>query len=162
MLIRKKSIDEVEVSNLPEPLLTADELDLLEQGVKLFNQGRFWEAHEAWEEVWRRRPEDSRIFFQGIIQAAAGFHRLFEKPHAGGAARNLGKAILKLNLFPPVFLGIDVGALRDAIVVAQSRGVTAANTGFEELRPKLVFRKDLIDRQDGRHTRRPPTTRESR
>lgn len=41
--------------------------------VDLFNHGYYWEAHEAWEQLWnadhRRRP--TRHFFQGLIRLAA-------------------------------------------------------------------------------------------
>ncbi|MHB8510023.1 MAG: DUF309 domain-containing protein [Candidatus Dormibacteria bacterium] len=48
----------------------------LERGVELFNEGAFWEAHEAWEEAWMPfRHEDGSNFFKGLIQVAAGcFH----------------------------------------------------------------------------------------
>jgi predicted metal-dependent hydrolase len=42
-------------------------------GVELFNAGRYWDAHEAWEEVWmpdRRGPDSG--FYKGLIQVAAG------------------------------------------------------------------------------------------
>ena len=45
----------------------------LRRGVELFNQGRYWEAHEAWEEAWtpdRHGPD--RGFYKGLIQVAAG------------------------------------------------------------------------------------------
>ncbi len=61
-------------------------------GVDLWNQGYFWEAHEAWEGIWKETPSDSpaRLFLQGMIQLAAallqremgklsGMHSLSEK-----------------------------------------------------------------------------------
>ena len=45
----------------------------LRRGVELFNQGRYWEAHEVWEEAWapdRHGPD--RGFYKGLIQVAAG------------------------------------------------------------------------------------------
>ncbi|GAC1476185.1 MAG: DUF309 domain-containing protein [Candidatus Dormibacteraceae bacterium] len=45
----------------------------LQHGIDLFNSGRYWEAHEAWEEVWmpdRKAPDAS--FYKGLIQIAAG------------------------------------------------------------------------------------------
>ena len=88
---------------------------VFEKGIRLFNAGSFWDAHESWEDVWRRREEESRIFFQGIIQAAAGFHLITERPRPGGAAKNLEKALEKLALFPDQFLGLEVGMLRDSL-----------------------------------------------
>ena len=45
----------------------------LRRGVELFNEGHYWEAHEAWEEAWtpdRRGPDSG--FYKGLIQVAAG------------------------------------------------------------------------------------------
>jgi len=45
----------------------------LKQGIELFNSGRFWDAHEAWERVWmpdRQGPDAG--FYKGLIQVAAG------------------------------------------------------------------------------------------
>ena len=43
-------------------------------GVDLYNAGYFWEAHEAWEGLWRAaagRDAAQRRFLQGLIQCAA-------------------------------------------------------------------------------------------
>jgi uncharacterized protein len=45
----------------------------LEDGIKLFNSGHYWEAHEAWEGDWmpdRKGPDSG--FYKGLIQIAAG------------------------------------------------------------------------------------------
>lgn len=41
-------------------------------GVDLFNAGYWWEAHEAWEPLWRGCLKDNvqRRYLQGLIQAA--------------------------------------------------------------------------------------------
>jgi hypothetical protein len=42
-------------------------------GVDLYNNGFFWEAHEAWEAPWRVAERDGRqrLFLQGLIQCSA-------------------------------------------------------------------------------------------
>jgi hypothetical protein len=42
-------------------------------GVDLYNHGYFWEAHEAWEGLWRmpQRAARQRAFLQALIQLAA-------------------------------------------------------------------------------------------
>jgi hypothetical protein len=42
-------------------------------GVDLFNNGFYWEAHEAWEGIWRSydRSETPALFLQGLIKFAA-------------------------------------------------------------------------------------------
>jgi hypothetical protein len=42
-------------------------------GIDLYNRGFLWEAHEAWEGLWRAAEHDAmqRRFLQGLIQCAA-------------------------------------------------------------------------------------------
>ncbi len=47
-------------------------------GIELFNEGKFWESHEAFEREWTKLPEAQKLQIQAIIQVAAMFH-LFEK-----------------------------------------------------------------------------------
>jgi predicted metal-dependent hydrolase len=61
----------------------------LRRGAELWNRGRFWEAHEAWEEPWRAagRHTARGRFLQGLILlAAAGVKR---QGGAHAAARRL-------------------------------------------------------------------------
>jgi hypothetical protein len=129
---------------LTEPSLSPEEQELFEEGIALFNNGEFWRAHEAWEEVWHRRPEESRLFYQGIIQAAAGYHLAVERPRVSGAIRNFEKSLEKLALFPSPFLGIDVTGLmrsmRSAIEALRKTG-NAGDKFPENLVPDLKGRK---------------------
>lgn len=112
----KQKAADVDRSMLVEPRLTGGEQEEFEQGWDLFNHGDFWHAHEEWENVWKQRPEPSRIFFQGIIQLAAAYHLLFVKQRYGGMMRNLEKAEEKLLLFPDVFLKVKVHSLLEMII----------------------------------------------
>jgi lipoyl(octanoyl) transferase len=63
-----------------------------------FHEGRFWEAHEAWEMVWHRyHIGDYRTFLQGLIQLAMAMYKIFEKPNLIGAKSLLNKSYEKLN-----------------------------------------------------------------
>ena len=42
-----------------------------QDGIDLFNAGRFFECHEAWEQAWLRSAGADKLFYQGMIQAAA-------------------------------------------------------------------------------------------
>lgn len=94
-------------SGLTEPNMSAQDWNDFRRGMVLFNEGKFWESHEAWEEVWKRHPENSRLFFQGLIQVAAGLHQL-ERNIFHGAEKHFRNALWKLKPFQPVFLGVDV------------------------------------------------------
>ncbi|HVY61195.1 MAG TPA: DUF309 domain-containing protein, partial [Planctomycetota bacterium] len=54
------------------------------EGLARFNAERFWDAHEALEEIWTDLPNGPgpKRFYQGLIQLAAAFHLVQE-----GAAR---------------------------------------------------------------------------
>ena len=41
-------------------------------GVLLFNRQDYFEAHEAWEDLWSESHGPARKFYQGLIQAAVG------------------------------------------------------------------------------------------
>jgi hypothetical protein len=72
---------------------------LLEDGIVLFNRGQFFEAHEVWEEAWRGARGDDELFLHGLIQVAAGFHKL-QCGQPSGTASLLTKAGAKLAAIP--------------------------------------------------------------
>ena len=143
-LVRKKRVDEIDASTLREFELTVDQRRIFAEGVELFNRGKFWEAHEAWEHIWREREEESRIFFQGIIQAAAAFHLVFENPRPAGARNNCAKALTILELFPARFLGIDVDELKENLkaMLKELRRVDRSKTpdALKGLTPRMSAR----------------------
>jgi uncharacterized protein len=56
----------------------------LAEGIELFNEGRYWEAHEAWERDWmpdRKGPDAG--FYKGLIQVAAGCLHYTRRNHRG-------------------------------------------------------------------------------
>lgn len=112
------------------------------EGVVLFNTKKFWEAHEAWEEIWQSHPEDGRFFIQGLIQLAAAYHQLQRKIYRGFAI-HLERAQERLVLFPDTFLGIDVKALREAVdpwLQQISKQDRSAEENFSGARaPKIDF-----------------------
>jgi uncharacterized protein len=108
--IPRKSLSQINCAALtPFVLGPADEEDL-ERGIALFNGGKYWEAHEAWEEIWKRRPEDGRFFLQALIQLAAAYHQLEKKVYRG-VLIHLKQTQERLRLFPSDYLRVDVSEL---------------------------------------------------
>src|SRR5262245_20443649 len=71
--------------------------DLLQEGCLLFNTGKFYEAHEVWEDLWRATSDSGlKTCFQGLIQAAVGLHHLGRQNRVG-ARSQLGKSIRNLQ-----------------------------------------------------------------
>lgn len=71
--------------------------DLLEEGFLLFNSGKFYDAHEVWEDLWRATMEPGlKTCFQGLIQAAVGLHHLSRR-NPVGARSQLQKSVRNLR-----------------------------------------------------------------
>ncbi len=54
--------------------MEAEEIAGLQQGVADFRNDLYFEAHDAWEEVWRELNGRPRLFWQAMIQLAVGTH----------------------------------------------------------------------------------------
>jgi predicted metal-dependent hydrolase len=70
--------DEVEERERLHRLLRA-----LEEGVRLYNSGLFFECHEVLEEAWLQEEGDDKAFLQGIIKVAAAFHHFKQGTYKG-------------------------------------------------------------------------------
>ena len=88
--------------------------EFFEEGIELFNQEKFFECHEAWEEVWKRCEGDEKLFYQGIIQAAVAILHA-QRGNLDGASSLYSKASAKLDPLPSHHMGIALGELRDAL-----------------------------------------------
>lgn len=88
--------------------------EFFEEGIDLFNEGKFFDCHEAWEEVWKRSEGDAKLFYQGIIQAAVAILHA-QRGNLTGAASLYEKASAKLDHLPSEHMGIALGELRDGL-----------------------------------------------
>ena len=77
------------------------------QGISLFNAGRYFDAHEAWEEIWLRSSGDDKLFYQMLIQSAVGLHH-YERGNCRGG-RGMHKAVTeKLSRLPSLYKSLDL------------------------------------------------------
>jgi hypothetical protein len=83
-------------------------------GVDLFNHGFAWEAHEAWEGLWRAGKHDQTqaTFLQGLIQCAAA--RVKASMHDEDAAQRLrDRGLARLSRVREQrgdrYMGLDLG-----------------------------------------------------
>jgi predicted metal-dependent hydrolase len=93
---------------------------LLQLGVDLYNAGHYWNAHEAWEQVWLDAERDPRAFYQGLIQVTAAFVHVTRNEFPG-AIRLLDAGIEKLEKYPATYLGVRLDALLTGAKAARSR-----------------------------------------
>ena len=88
--------------------------DFYELGIDLFNEGRFFECHEAWEEIWKRADGEAKLFYQGLIQAAVAILHA-QRGNFEGAQSLYDKARVKLDPIPDEHMGIAIGEMRAAL-----------------------------------------------
>ncbi len=95
------------------PELTPDgREDLVRAGVEHFNAGRFFAAHEAWEEVWRSTTPEPRELWRGLIQVAVGLYHFVERANPGPARRVLGRGLARVDPYPQGTEGLDLERFR--------------------------------------------------
>ncbi len=80
------------------------------RGIRLFNEGRFFDAHEMLEDVWRHAPAEQKKFLQGLIQLAVALHH-HSRGNTIGAQSLLKRAAHNLAHYPDEFHGIRVHLL---------------------------------------------------
>jgi predicted metal-dependent hydrolase len=117
--------------------------ECLGQGVTLFNQQEFYEAHEAWEAGWMDELGDERTFLQGLIQVAAGFYKL-QVGSPVGTQKLLEQGSKKLRSFVGRSLGVDLESLLPTLDVwiAEAKVLAAhQRADYDPKRlPKLSYR----------------------
>jgi predicted metal-dependent hydrolase len=84
------------------------------EGIRLFNQGKLFDAHEVWEDIWKSAEGAEKTFYQALIQAAAALLHLERGNHLGAISVYL-KSRSKLEQFPAQCMGIELGLLRSEL-----------------------------------------------
>jgi hypothetical protein len=91
----------------------------LRAAVREYNAGRFFECHEALEELLDETADADWEFVLGLIQVAVGYHKL-TSGHAGGE-KLLAMGLAKLAAYAPDHGGLDVAALRAGVAADLAR-----------------------------------------
>jgi uncharacterized protein len=79
-------------------------------GIALFNQGKFFDAHEVLEDVWRASPPEEKKTWQGLVQVAVALHHHSTGNHVGMRSVLL-RAMKNLAGHPRNFHRIEVPRL---------------------------------------------------
>ena len=103
------------------------------RGIQLFNEAKFFEAHEVLEDVWRAAPAAEKRFLQGLIQIAVAFHH-HSTGNPLGARSLLVRGTRNLVGSPDDFGGIDISKLRRVLAAWHD---AFADVGNEAPRPRM-------------------------
>ena len=95
--------------------------------LNLFNNQKWYEAHDAFEEIWNNLDGDERQIIQGILQVSVSqFH--LSKGNLNGATILLGEGLGRIKDRTNINLGIDLKSFCKCL---------------EELLRKLQHREEL-------------------
>lgn len=82
-----------------------------QEGIALFNAGRYFEAHEALEKAWIEDCSPGRDLYRGILQVAVAYYHILRGNYRG-ARKMLRRCRGWLAGFPDICQGVDVAGLR--------------------------------------------------
>jgi uncharacterized protein len=93
----------------------------IKRAVQLFNDERYWEAHEALEYVWKNATGIEKELLNGIILVAAAFVH-DEKDEQDVCISILQRARKKLDRDSGIYQGIDTNRIADRVSEIISTG----------------------------------------
>ncbi len=96
------------------PLLPNDASPELTEFWRLWNEEKFFECHEALEELWRKTTGPQRWFLNGLINCAVAIYQ-HRRGNSEGAARQLLRAQVKLQPFCPRHNDLNVDELLEGV-----------------------------------------------
>src|SRR5271167_5169113 len=97
----------------PVPKWSVDSGQYL-RGISLFNSAKFFDAHEALEDIWRAAPPENKKFLQGLVQVAVAFHH-YSTGNRVGMRSVLERAIRNLAEPSGSFGQIQLAALLQSL-----------------------------------------------
>lgn len=87
-------------------------------GLRLFNQGHFFEAHEALEDAWRAEKGPIRDLYRAILQIGLGYFQILGRNYQG-AVKMFKRCKRWLRPFPDSCQGINLKDLRQNLIHAE-------------------------------------------
>lgn len=81
------------------------------KGLQLFNQGKYWDAHESLEDAWRAETGQIRHLYRGVLQVAVAYLHA-SRGNYPGAIKLHARSGRWLGPFSGVCRGIDVDRLK--------------------------------------------------
>jgi len=83
---------------------------LLLEGIRLFNEGEYFECHEAIEAAWVAEKDPVRLMYQGILQIGVACYHV-QKKNWRGAMKMLQRGIPKTERYAPHCMGMVLAKL---------------------------------------------------
>lgn len=91
-----------------------DEAGLFYEGLAMFNDGEWFDAHETWEDIWHMASGERKRFYQGLIQCAVTLEHV-RRGNPRGVLTVMESAVSKFVGLPGIYRGVDIAALLAAM-----------------------------------------------
>ena len=108
---------------------------LFEKGLNEYEKGDYFEAHEAWEDLWSDYNFPDRKFIQGLIQLSVSFVHL-NNGNMIGARNLLKKCQEKFSDYKGIHREINIDELKFAI--------EAVSLTYDNIEVSSEFDWDLV------------------
>ena len=82
------------------------ERKLYYEGIQLFNEHEFFEAHETWEDIWHMATGPRGSFYQGLIQCAVALEH-YARSNPRGVVSLFKSYNTKFANLPDPFMGLE-------------------------------------------------------
>lgn len=101
----------------------------LRKGIRLFNAGRFFAAHEVLEELYLETSEkQDKPFLEGIIELSVAFRLFCDFGNVDGPVRMIHQALVRLENYSPRYLRVKVNDLIQALEQWTRKAKAGGNT----------------------------------
>jgi predicted metal-dependent hydrolase len=85
-----------------------------QQAIKLFNDKQWYEAHDAFEDLWHEAIGETRLILQGIIQVAVAEHHLCNG-NLRGSILLMAEGLNRLRTPASLDIGLDLETFRKVV-----------------------------------------------
>lgn len=117
--------------------------DLVWEGITLFNEQKYFKAHEVLETAWRAEKKPIRYLYQGILQAGIAYYHL-RRGNRTGTLKLLNRSILHLSPWADMTDPVNIADFLHSLLILREYLLTEDNKErFQEylLKPLEITRK---------------------
>jgi hypothetical protein len=113
----------------------------LREGIKLFNDRRFFECHEVLEALYQEIDPADKAFIEGLVQLAAAFRIFSEFGEIKGPIRMIYQALVRFENYQPDFLQVRVQEMSAALESWAKQAEKAASPPALASLPKIPLQR---------------------
>ena len=120
-----------------------DEEKLFLKGIENFNNLKFYDAHECWEEIWAEISIPDDKFFQALIQLSVAYFHISNR-NLKGAKSLFKKSLDKLTDFTPYHRGNDIKYINkkaEESIEILNKNTSTKNFNWD-IAPQLIINND--------------------